>query len=112
MLFDHVDHEPLKISRRHLYQYTRNRELVSLTTERTDGSATRDREVRGGPLKKVSLLGGHPCIILSLELDETRKGARETHGAPHTDARRTRGGRPSRPRALALAQRRNECHLG
>ena len=45
MLFDHVDHEPLKISRRHLYLYTRNRELVSLTTEQTDGSATRDREV-------------------------------------------------------------------
>ena len=45
MLFDHVAHEPHKISRRHLYQYTRNRELVSLTTEQTDGSATRDREV-------------------------------------------------------------------
>ena len=61
MLFDHVDHEPLKISRRHLYQYTRNRELVSLTTERTDGSATRDREVVPG--KKFRCWGATPVRV-------------------------------------------------
>ena len=48
MLFDHVDHEPHKISRNQTHSATRNRELVSLTTEQTDGSATRDREVASG----------------------------------------------------------------
>ena len=45
MLFDHADHEPQKISRRQAYLTERNRELVSLATEQTDGSTTRDREV-------------------------------------------------------------------
>ena len=61
MLFDHVDHEPHKNSRRHLYQYTRNRELVSLTTERTDGSATRDREVFRG--KRFRCWGATPDVV-------------------------------------------------
>ena len=66
MLFDHADHEPHKISRRHLYQCTRNRELVSLTTERTDGSATRDREVV--PCKRFRCKGSSPVIPMSYTL--------------------------------------------
>ena len=40
-----ITNEPHKISRNQTHSATRNRELVSLTTEQTDGSATRDREV-------------------------------------------------------------------
>ena len=68
MLFDHADHEPQKISRRQAYLTTRNRELVSLTTERTDGSATRDREVSSSKRFRWTLLGGHPCTVHTVGL--------------------------------------------
>ena len=61
MLFDHVAHEPQKISRRQAYLTERNRELYSLTMERTDGSATRDREVVPGIWFRFK--GSSPVLI-------------------------------------------------
>ena len=90
MLFDLADHEPQKISRRHLYQYTRNRELVSLTTERTDGSATRDREV--GPRKSLTLQRARPCTWYST-VYVTLRGSRDREAGVHaTHTTPARGG--------------------